>query len=451
MHSASSEDAGRRPLSNTTPCSFDIEVPGQGLEQRSVATCVLVYSVALALVATMSGGLIFGSAPFQAAIAKTYGFTDNDATAIITVGFQIFVWGTGLLAPLVDVVGPRISAAGGLLMECLGHQLLLQIPNLDSHRNELVSLAYGLIGLGGTLMFISSINFADLFTQPALATSMMSGAYQAAGFVFMLLSVVSFEALFEFYRVASLLAFVLVLLIYPDKPFTSSSVPKFGLRLKELSGCFAAGENAEQGFAEPLWRRSMRLLREVRTVMFLLGFAWSACCTNWGLATFYQVVTSKDAAGGGSSVGRHLITFMPLVANSTFLFTPCVGALIDRGGFALPVALLGVWVLLFSCSLLLPLQLLWVALGSLNILQALTYCIQITYMSLTYPSDNFGFLMSASTITQALVILGTQYLNDVPTGVAATVFIVPSFFLFGYWASLQHTLRGSGKELHRDE
>ena len=124
---------------------------------------------------------------------------------------------------------------------------------------------------------------------------------------------------------------------------------------------------------------------------------------------------------------RHLSIWMPLVSNATFLFSPCIGMLIDSYGFIPAVQILWSTVVSSVLSLwLLPMSYQWWTLLSLNWLQTVTYSLQFTYIAQRYPSDQFGVVMAFSTVAQSAVNLLGLYLLTRPPKLAALVFILPT-------------------------
>ena len=86
--------------------------------------------------------------------------------------------GTALTSPMLDVIGPRWFAAIGLSSECVGLGVLAHTASYD-HAVLILSFAYGLVGLGGNMLMLSSMPFCQLFRRSSTAASIMMGAYQA--------------------------------------------------------------------------------------------------------------------------------------------------------------------------------------------------------------------------------------------------------------------------------
>jgi hypothetical protein len=125
---------------------------------------------------------------------------------------------------------------------------------------------------------------------------------------------------------------------------------------------------------------------------------------------------------------------MPFVSNATFVFSPCIGMLIDLQGFVPAVQILLAMVLSAVLSLwLLPFNLQWWTLLSLNCLQAVTYSLQFTYTARRYRVEQFGIIMGFTTVIQSVVNIGGLYLLTAPAGLAAAAFIVPTCFTCLMW------------------
>lgn len=163
--------------------------------------------VALLLSASMSGGLIFGSSPFEEALLRDCGYGIEDATAVWGRGFQVFVVGTAISSPFLDYMGPRWFASLGLCVECFGHHILAGTASYSRERGrKFVPFGYGMVGIGGNMLMLASVQFSQLFDNSCTVAAILSGAYQFAGFIFTILAApsVDFRAFFEVYQFITL-------------------------------------------------------------------------------------------------------------------------------------------------------------------------------------------------------------------------------------------------------
>eukprot|EP00931_Biecheleriopsis_adriatica_P042971 TRINITY_DN24529_c0_g1_i1.p1 TRINITY_DN24529_c0_g1~~TRINITY_DN24529_c0_g1_i1.p1 ORF type:complete len:485 (+),score=75.96 TRINITY_DN24529_c0_g1_i1:50-1456(+) len=404
-----------------------------------------VFGMGLVLTSTMGGGLIFGCSPFQDSLVKHYGYTTSDAEQIFGSGFQIFVLGTALLAPLLDFVGPRWFAAAGLCMEFWGHRRISFIESYDVNQGTaILTVAYGLIGLGGNMVMLGSMNFCDLFANSGMAASMIGGGFQAAGFMFMLLTLESVDlaTFFTAYQSIAILGLATVLLCFPDAAYTSpDQVPRF-LHFPSLPRCSGSERRESPVHSHSGLRHFLSPLFLWRTWGFLFCFSWAATCAAWCAGAFLGAVTRK--AGNPPldpstlRLQSNLIALQPAISNATFFISPCIGALVDARGFAAPIVCQTLSVILcVLCMWLLPLEGQWLTLISLNILQAFTYTIQLAYIAGKYPTDQFGLVMSLSTLVQAAVNpLGIMLLQRAADQ-AAAAFALPSVLLGVLWLAAE--------------
>eukprot|EP00435_Cladocopium_sp_Y103_P050903 s1084_g15.t1 len=391
---------------------------------------VFLLILAFVLIASMSGGLIFGSAPFQAALVD-YGYSVEEAKDIWGLGFEVFVVGTAMVSPLLDHTGPRWFASFGLALECFGHHLLAGIAAYPLKRGRyFLAAGCGMVGVGGNMLMLSSIQFSGLFVNSCTITAMMSGAYQLAGFIFSLLnaSFISFEVFFHIYEVITLVGMGLAFICYPNEPYTSSPQP--ARCTWPTMPCRPCGASAPSSCKD-----SLAPLQLSRTWFFLLSFSLGATCGAWCSGTFLQTVTWKaQAAGRPPSAIEAFVVWMPFVSNATFVFSPCIGMLIDLQGFIPAVQILFATVLSSVLSLwLLPFNFQWWTLLSLNCLQAVTYSLQFTYTARRYRVEQFGIIMGFTTVTQSVVNMAGLYLLTAPAGLAAAAFILPTCFTCQMW------------------
>ena len=343
----------------------------------------------------------------------------EDAKTIWGQAFEFFVFGSALTSPFLDCIGPRYFATLGLMIEAIGHHLLAQIASYHLEQGVMIlSVACGMIGIGGNMLMLASIQFSNLFKNPCTVAAMMSGAYQFAGFIFTLLKFIHFDAFFQAYELITAVGMCLTFVCYPNEPYTSVKTPTCSwpkmLCIKRQPRALAACKNC------------LVPLQLTRTWLFLSAFSLGATCGAWCSGTFLQEVTLKATIGDQQAVQTFII-WMPLVSNATFLFSPCIGMLIDSYGFIPAVQILWSTVVSSVLSLwLLPMSYQWWTLLSLNWLQTVTYSLQFTYIAQRYPSDQFGVVMAFSTVAQSAVNLLGLYLLTRPPKLAALVFILPT-------------------------
>ncbi|CAJ1408749.1 unnamed protein product [Effrenium voratum] len=401
------------------------------------------FGLGLALTACMGGGLIFGCAPFQNALVHKYGYSMADTAAVWGRGFEMFVFGTAILSPFLDVVGPRWFAVAGAAMEWLGHNFLTRTASFPVTQGvDILSFAYGMVGLGGNMLMLASVQFCQLYSRSSTAAALLMGAYQSAGFIFTIFSLtnVDFSTFFGIYQVISLVGLAVVLLSFPDKPCESPQDAHCSLPVACTWLCTRTATVDRTGIGS--LGRSLAPLKRLRTWLFLLSFSMAATCGAWCDGIFLSELNRKAAADpAAKNKLSQLIFWMPLVSNATFFFTPLIGALIDSHGFPLAVQLLFAVIALLVLSLwLLPLAWQWLTLLLLNWLQAVTYTLQFAYITRRYASDQFGAVMSFSTLAQAAVNPLGVYLLSAPLFQAAIAFIPCSLVLCGLW-SWQETAR----------
>lgn len=405
---------------------------------------VVLLVLAFLLIACMSGGLIFGSAPFQAALVD-YGYSVEEAKNIWGLAFQVFVVGTAIVSPLLDYIAPRWFAGFGLAMQCFGHHLLAGIADYSLQDGRYILAAgLGIVGVGGNMLMLSSIQFSGLFVNSCTITAMMSGTYQLAGFIFSLLKTdyMNFERFFQMYQIISLVGMSLAFTCYPNEPYTSSprparcTWPSTPCRPSSApAGAPGAGSSCD----------SLAPLQLSRTWFFLLTFSLGATCGAWCSATFLEIVTGKaQAEGEPASAVEAFVVYMPFVSNATFAFSPFIGMLIDLQGFIPAVQILFTMVLSVVLSLwLLPFNFQWWTLLSLNCLQAVTYSLQFTYTARRYRVEQFGIIMGFTTVVQSVVNVAGLYLLTAPASLAAVAFILPTCFtcLMWCWKERRDTAR----------
>mmetsp|Transcript_102040 Transcript_102040/g.329146 ORF Transcript_102040/g.329146 Transcript_102040/m.329146 type:complete len:265 (-) Transcript_102040:327-1121(-) len=258
-------------------------------------------------------------------------------------------------------------------------------------------MSLGCVGVGGNLLTVGSMHFpllyksndASIVSRDGMLASIMSAAIQASGFVFVILPMFDFEGFFVFYAVLAAAGACITCACYPDVGYESNhQTPRW------LQRCICSSNDEVLARAGSL----LQHLKAMRTWLFLASFGLTATCSNWGLAIFFGVVA------GPTQQNIKLVSWMPILANSTFIFMPCLGALIDAKGFDLPILSLGVWTAAFAMSMgFLPLIDQWLTVLALNMLQTHAFSLQFVYLNKTYPGSTFGGLMSLSCWAQSVI------------------------------------------------
>lgn len=150
-----------------------------------------------------------------------------------------------------------------------------------------------------------------------------------------------------FFLSAAAFTFILTLgicRIYPDKPYASGDVavlppwPRFGRVSKRISPCSDLCAGMED---------ARSTLATARYWGFCLTFGWGALVAQWAVGAVGSALFFPGAP-------EFYFTWAhPVLTNATFLFSPFIGALIDRTGFSLAG-------LLVLASAIVLIALLWV-------------------------------------------------------------------------------------------
>jgi MFS family permease len=381
---------------------------------------------------------------------------------IFNGGFQIMTWFSCVAGVMCDRYGARIPAMLGMLMAAAGHYLLFY--GFDSADTSVLifTIGYGLIGAGGNMMYIPAFQFAGLFQAQGLPCSIISGMFNLSGMVFLLFNspAVSLKDVFSAYFYFSLVIFVFVAVIFPDVPYSSlteeaessgdydrncpasvSSRPA-SMSARSSNSSFGARTAATSSAGVPLrpmsyqlqpWACSRRSkgrhsdgssggggssgtnsaslwdeIRQPRYIAFVMLFSWAALINVVIGGLVNELVAYRDGGGGddGESAAAALISrwMYPLIGNSTFLFSPMIGALIDRRGFVLPMLLLILVTLATVVFAWLPsLELLYLMLIAYNFLGAINFTLEFSYIAISFPPELYGSLIAVTIGIQSLV------------------------------------------------
>jgi len=404
-------------------------------------TSSAIFSIVCICATLGSGGLIIGVGPFIERMVKDGYFADRcdgedtgcpaqyDAmNPIFNGGFQIMTWATCLAGLCLNTWGPRVNAVLGLLILSGGCRILAVATTDDGAYVWMV--AYGMIGAGGNFLYISSFHFANLFSEREVPIGLLGGIFNLSGLIFMALNIpgLDIHTFFTMYFYIGIGLACLVMVLYPDKALQ----PGDGYRIKwpsmsHIDCCTPWRELFQDEVTESISSR--------RFIYFSILFGW---CTMVNVVIGGLMATLSASK---SNDEKHVTLFngyvYPAVGNSTFLFTPFVGYLIQKTGFSLSM-LCNVIVTQICIALcwLPTLYSQYVMLVFFNLIQAFAYTMEFTYIQLTYPPQLYGPLIAFVVAFQGVIgLIAWPGLSPNPFGATAftpvlLICLIPSFLLY---------------------
>lgn len=288
----------------------------------------------VAIVMTLlHSGLMFGVVPMVSALhaipdtpfqspLPNGGGENPAADSILSVGHMITSFGCFLAGPVPDRFGPRVTAIAGLIIEAIGQILLSQVRN-PIMPAIVMKIAYGLLGLGGTMVLMGIMGFADAFKNSSMLLSLITGAFDAGGLVFMILPVLGpdlWSIFFIGYAVFAVVCALVAFVVFPDEnpPAYSEDEPEEN----DLAEMGAAMK--EKTLKEVLFRPGM--------IMFLLTFTISGSGWVYGDSAFASVIGEKAAQADVEHYDSYLTIWQPIIASSTFPVCLLVGFLAEKYG-----------------------------------------------------------------------------------------------------------------------
>jgi len=379
---------------------------------------VLVFLAVCVLASTLSGGVILGVGPFEAKLVTEGYFAylceegvvgctaQYDAIApIFDGGFQMMTWFTCVGGMLLQRTGPRFVALTGLSLSVIGFYVLSIAK--DKHGVVPLMLGYGLIGGGGNTMYISCFHFASLFENLGLPCSILAGLFNLAGLNFMILDVsaISLSTFCVGYAIYAAVAMIGVFFVFPDVRYGPGDIAT--LQLCPTWCC--KGEPAEEktSFIEDddtqnTWEDTKAALCDRRYWWFVFAFAWAAMANQVQGGFEDTLAVSKHASSRALNAFENYA--FPIIGNTTFLFTPLMGILLDKCGFTVAFILQAVVSQAATASCFLPtLSDLYGNLVFYNLTQSIVYSLIFAYLMMTYPAEIYGNLVSCTIAIQGLV------------------------------------------------
>ena len=196
-----------------------------------------VFTIVCVLNVLFSGGLIYGFGFLDAALMREGVFAsrcdksfscDAQRDAISSVysgGFEIMTFGTVLTAWLLGRIGPRRIAMLSFALSVAGNVVIGVAARgyVASASTYLWIVGYGLVGMGGNSLFVSSLHFAQMFELPATAMALLTGLYNASSYVYVILrdSSMRVSNFFFAYAVLTVLGLCIALVVFPDRQYAA--------------------------------------------------------------------------------------------------------------------------------------------------------------------------------------------------------------------------------------
>jgi 5'-nucleotidase len=361
-----------------------------------------LFAIGLVTTALQGGGLIFGFTAFQQAILdkEGSGFKLADVGLIFMIGHNITVFASAIAGFFCDAYGPRLCAVTGLLIEAAGHGLMLTVgKNIDtSYYKMLIYIGFGLIGLGGCQVLLAALKFCGAFQNQGLISSLMTVAFQAGGFVFMLLPYVEWDMFFQVYAASCVASALFTAMVYPDNELVADTA----------DGNQVVSEVANLAGAIVQERTLKQLLFRKGTIWFLLTFAIVGSAYCYGFSAFplslqvqdecdwnehreqFENCTHQEVQNGYNNL------WMPLIGNLNLPAALAMGWLIDKRGFA-PAAFIMVSSvqLLIVAIMFCPLQAAVVVVFIYNIANTAVFAMQNAYVCMV-GGKHIGALFAVS-------------------------------------------------------
>eukprot|EP00811_Abedinium_folium_P032569 NODE_5603_length_1753_cov_7.732472.p1 GENE.NODE_5603_length_1753_cov_7.732472~~NODE_5603_length_1753_cov_7.732472.p1 ORF type:complete len:461 (-),score=77.70 NODE_5603_length_1753_cov_7.732472:273-1655(-) len=350
------------------------------------------FALVLILVFTSSGGIILGVGPFVHRLQTGGLVAESDTQVVFDGAFQIMTAMTIIWSTQLANWGPRATAVAGAIMATAGNAIVSMSTGgrIMAPNTRVVGLVvgYGLIGAGGNGIYLSSFQFANLFpTAKGFRCSCASASFAAAGWVYMLLSIESLElsTFFGAYAVYAGLLVVPIMLGFPGEAYADGAAAR--LTLPRLKDCRC------QVFTIGSLKACMPGLRKPYFIAFTFMFAWSTCVLVWILGALSNVHKNEPS--------YYINVAFPIITNSTFVFGPALGRLMDTRGFVIPSIFLILSTQLALLTLLSDNHVVaWFSLLLCCMISAAAYTMQFAYVTLMFPPAMFPGLLCAVVVAQ---------------------------------------------------
>eukprot|EP00746_Dinoflagellata_sp_MGD_P069145 gnl/MRDRNA2_/MRDRNA2_28353_c0_seq1.p1 gnl/MRDRNA2_/MRDRNA2_28353_c0~~gnl/MRDRNA2_/MRDRNA2_28353_c0_seq1.p1 ORF type:complete len:533 (-),score=62.18 gnl/MRDRNA2_/MRDRNA2_28353_c0_seq1:33-1631(-) len=390
----------------------------------------VLMTIGIVATALQGGGLIFGFSSFADAVLKMPGspYGVNTVPIIFAVGHQVTAFGCILSGPLLNLIGPRRHAMLGLLMEAIGLVLLAFIATLPM---IWTMFAYGLVGWGGCHVLMAALTLTPAFENSNFLNATLTCAFQAGGFVFMVLPFVEWNTFFIVYGLACGVTAVVFGFTFPDEPLP------------------ARVDDEESEDSTTL----KDVLLRPQMIAFLITFMVAGNALIYGIGEFASNLSSKDNCdlNGQKCANQATQDYLnniakPLIGNLILPASLFCGWVIDKYAFSMPafVKVSSVQIFLFT---LWALELQWqiVTIFAYNIANAVVFTVQNAYICSVNPK-HIGNLFAVSNLALCLGNVLVDWLSTHPFDnghevgasiqISCAMWIVALFPLYS-WAFLE--------------
>lgn len=396
---------------------------------------VLTFTAACLTVMFASGGVVVITGPLDTALV-TEGYVSAGELSTIAIGaLQLLILGIVVGSLICSKYGPRTTAIIGAVWIIIGY---VSLASVSAPCNPYVIMVlFGLLGFGGNHIFVSCFQFGSLFPgKIGVCDGILEGCFEFCAYILFLLNIPSATLSSFSWSMACVVSFfVLPLLVvfYPDTAYqfgnTSQITYPSTLHYKELCD-----------FSDHLgiWKECCSL----RTLLFIFFFAWTTLMSSFVSSVIADVFPESVM---GEAFYNWVFT---IVGNSTFVFTPFVGWLMDRTGYGY---------LAIACIVFAQIDVLMIfvaepigaysALIFLNLTKAIQYPMVFRFLFDTLPPESFPSAFIFVSFWQFLFGLIAYVILPNPWGdnyiPVALIMIIPAFLCFVFpWYELIEKRRG---------
>ncbi|OQR90581.1 hypothetical protein THRCLA_09270, partial [Thraustotheca clavata] len=367
-----------------------------------------IFTIAAIMTVLTSGGLVLGFGPIYSRLVDEKQWYElcpaNSPTSevcsdqeiqlqnVYSTGFLCTVLGQTAFGVSLDILGPRYTAVLAYMISIIGN-IFMSVGNSHDGTDALIVLGYALIAFGGMGILFASLQLSELFSKPSIYCGILVAAYYASGYIYVLLETqIQRASFFQGYAVLVAVCAVISYFIFPVQHIsiesTTTTIP--GLRWIKPHTNISKFKSLWHGFKHHFKRRDLWCYISVGSMMMLINVFVGGAIPN----------IIKQIVPDDKSLRNKYTNFLyPLVTNSSFIFAPLTGYIIERFGFRVAgyitvaefVLLCGTMTLPYLSTQLVSFVLLAMAVGSLT-------SIQYAYIMECFPSKLYGLLSSAVTL-----------------------------------------------------
>ncbi|OQS03316.1 hypothetical protein THRCLA_04389 [Thraustotheca clavata] len=374
-----------------------------------------IFAVASIMTTLSSGGLVLGFGPVYTALVEEkqwHELCPSNSTDVCpqqevqlqnvyTTGFLCVILGQAAFGACLDIIGPRYTTLVASLFSITGN-IFMSLGSTKNDTAGLIVAGYALIAFGGMGFLFASLQLAELFTTPPIFCGILVAAYYTSGYIYVLLEIpIARSTFYQCYALIVLACAIICYVVFPVHHVSVSSELKTiktpGIKWIQPEINLSRFKGLWKGVKVQLRRRDFWVVVCMGSYLTLISIFVGGAIPN---------IVKRLEPNDVSLQKLYTNYLFPLISNSSFLFAPLAGYIIENYGFRVSATITVIEFSLLCGAIMLPwiqAQILSYVLISMGV-GSLT-SIQYAYVMECFPSKLYGLLSATITLLAFIICL----------------------------------------------